>query len=105
MHHQIGADSFRLRLLLMEMMMSCLHSNEDCCRSTNGLLVSCVGKRLKYVSNAIDNAVTSGDDQDLGDTNKRILQSQWRSVLPAVMFLGRACRRVQISWRMLGGSE
>jgi len=28
MHHQEGADNLRLRLLLMEMMMFCLHHNE-----------------------------------------------------------------------------
>ena len=45
--------------------------------------MSCVGKRLKYVSKEIDDAVTSDVDQDLGVTKKRILQCQWRVSAPS----------------------
>ena len=51
--------------------------------SVYGLSVSCIGKRLKYVSEEIDDAVTSDVDQDLGVTKKRILQCQWRVSAPS----------------------
>ena len=57
MHHQEGADSLRLRLLLIEMMVFCLHYNEDCCRATNGLSILCIGQGPKYVSKEIRDAV------------------------------------------------
>ena len=68
MHHQMGADSLRLRLLLMRMMTIFLHDDEECCRSTNGLSMTCIGKQVRYVSREIRDAATCGDDKDSAST-------------------------------------